>query len=260
MVFNLIGIGIDLLSLLADALTKYITESMPLKITDDMGKEKYVTLTLTAPHKVDKIKVIGLIIFGDIDETLVNRIEENLITGIARGTNLILETVNKKYAEDGYYEHKEFKMGSNQIIYPEIKEFGTEIAELVYKDKEIRAKIKQVVKLKNMKWNTESDKMLANIKAEKFQGEYVIKYWEKGLFGETDWVIPYEVIKFWQKVYPFTDPDTNDIAKEIYDSYQLLKINDTWDNSGKFKDAQKLMKQYIKDKSKKEKEERKKKK
>ncbi|MHA1308136.1 MAG: hypothetical protein ACTSQN_12675 [Candidatus Heimdallarchaeota archaeon] len=260
MVFSLIVGGLELLLKLADALTKYITEPMPIKIIDDMGNEKYVVLTITTPHKIDKIKVIGLVFFGNIDEILVKRIEQDLITGIARGTNLVLEEAYSKQAEKGDFQHKEFTMGSNQIIYPEIKEFGREIALLIFKDNEVRSKIKQVVKIKDMKWNTETENLFANVKAEKFQGEYVIKYLEKGLFSETDWVIPYEVIKIWQKVYTFTDPDTSDIAKKIYETYQLKTLNDSWDNQAEFSGAAKLMTQYIKDKSKKEKEEKKKKK
>ncbi|MHA1211705.1 MAG: hypothetical protein ACTSSH_04510 [Candidatus Heimdallarchaeota archaeon] len=251
MVFKLIGLGLDAVLALAGALTKYITKPMPLKITDDFGREKYFTITFTTPHKVDKVKVIGLVLVGNIDETLVKRIEQDLIVEIAKTTNMLLEEIMKKKVEKGKYQHKGFKMENSQIEHPYIEEFAANFVVLMFQDKEIRAYVKQVVKLKGMKWSEETDNMLANIKAEKYQGEYVIKYWEKGLFGENDWIIPYEAIKIWQKVYPFTDPDTIDIAKELYDSYHLKKANNTKENRKRFSEAQNLMKQYIKDKSKK---------
>jgi len=246
MVGKLIGLAIGGIAKIATALANFMSDPMPIIVHDNMNNEKHVAICVTTPHKIEKQKIIGLVLVGNIDENIANIIDRDLEAGIAHGDHLLLVSMNKTQMEKGKFQMKEFPFADYQFTYNEVKDFGLVLSMLKYKYKTAREYIKSVTNAKNIKFDEEDSDRFIRAKADKYVGDYVLKYWEKGLFGESEWVIPGEGVKFWQHIYQFNDPDTIPLAKELFDSYSYKKIDKSKESQKRFDNAQKSLKEYIK--------------
>ncbi|MCG3227291.1 MAG: hypothetical protein H7645_10245 [Candidatus Heimdallarchaeota archaeon] len=194
---------------IAYALKKYLTNFAPVKIQD-----KNTIFFLTKPKRIEGKKQIVLVIIGDFDESIISEIESDLTAGIAEGWMITLEKMQEvKFKADNLqvlenaYQDYEFK-------HKEVGVFGTAISREIYEDRYVRKALKSTTKIKGMNWYEDFNNMFPRLKAKKFTGKPVIKFYEK-LVTKNEWIIPIEAVRIWQHVKHYTGKEVTELANEL---------------------------------------------
>ena len=223
---------------IAYSLKDYLTNPAPISVQD-----KDTAFMLAKPTKVDGRNQIGLVIIGDIDESIIPEIELDLTAGVAAGHIMGLERHRERkfkadnlvILENTYQEH-EFK-------HREVGAFGAAIGQGISKEKYMRKEIMKTTKVKGMDWGESFNDMIPKVKAKKYSGTPIIKFYEK-LVTKGDWVIPIEAVRIWQHVKFYSGEEANELGITLKSAFQS-------NNEDELKQISKKIESYVKSEDKK---------
>ena len=223
---------------IAYSLKDYLTNPAPIKI-----QEKDTIFMLAKPTKVEGRNQIGLVVIGDIDESVIPEIELDLTAGVAAGHIMHLEqqrerkfkAENLRILGNAYQEH-DFK---NR----EVGAFGAAIGQGISKEKYMRKEIMKTAKVKGMDWGESFNDMVPKVKAKKYSGTPVIEFYEK-LVTKGDWVIPIEAVRIWQHVKFYPGEEANELASTLKSASQS-------NNEDELKQISKRIESFVKSEDKK---------
>lgn len=236
MVSDIVGLALKGVSKLIDVLTKFLTNSLAISITDEQGNKKYLSLAFGSPIKINKNKEIGLVILGNVDQSVIQKIEKDIEAGIALTKHSILEKKFEKDIQKEKAEILEKKFEGYQPVYPEAFDFGRTIAFVIYKQKYMRKDIGSTTKVKGIKWEEENYNELVLAHEDKYNGiGYSSKISRKG----KNWIIPMEAVKIWQHIRYYSGEEAEVLSKQLYEGMKA-------DSKEIKKEVRKKIKEYIK--------------
>lgn len=243
MVFEIASLVLKGAGALAGALANFMTKSFPISVTDDHGNKKYLALSFGTPIKIEKKKEIGLVVLGNVDDSIVKKIENDIEAGNAQGSFQLLSRNLERKIQKGKAQILENRYANYISFSEEVINYGTNKASQIYESKSLRGYIKQTSKAKGMKWDEDSYNSLVEAKEDKYDGiGYAIKFVDKG----TNKIIPMELVKFWQHVRYYKGEKPEALATILY----AAAISG---DKSKIKATRKLIKEYIKEEEKKKK-------
>lgn len=205
------------------ALTDYMTNPGPVEVYDSQQQRKLVVLMFLKPKSIDRREQIGLIVVGDIDQESMREVEKDLIAGIAMGFQISLEKHKEAKLKSANLKFLENTYSNYEFRFQEVGAYGASIGMGIYQYKHMRKEMKKVVLIKGIKWDEDFNNFLVKIREDKYSGTPVIKFWEKAI-KENNWVIPSEVVKFWQYVNIYSENEAGELAENLYVAF---KQNDT---------------------------------
>ncbi|MHA2256054.1 MAG: hypothetical protein ACXAAM_08285, partial [Candidatus Heimdallarchaeaceae archaeon] len=129
------------------------------------------------------------------------------------------------------YQEHEYK-------HRDVGAFGAVISQEIYQDRYVRKAIKSTTKIKGMNWYEDFNNMLPRLKAKKYSGTPVIKFYEK-IVTQNEWIIPIEAIRIWQHVRFYPGEEVTELANALKNA---ILINDGTEQKQITKDIESFIK------------------
>jgi hypothetical protein len=211
---------------LSYALSDYIVNPVPLVVMDSQGVTKSVAVILTKPVKINRGEEIGLIIVGNLDEASIKKFEEDLVAGIALGHYKNLQDHQKSKLKSDNFKFISSKYADYQFTHKGAVEYGVLVAAIMKKASYMRKEIKKTSYAKAIKWDEDFNDSQVKAREDKYKGKgAVITYWEKGMMGEKNWIVPLEAVHIWQHVKTYPGDEAERLANELYAAFQAGNEN-----------------------------------
>jgi len=171
-----------LIGKISDALETGLTEPYAVEV-----EGKKVGLYFSKPEKVKGKKQIILEVLGDLDDTGMKRLEEDLVRGMVTGYHGILEE------QKNTTPTKVDLMGATPGNLNDVQIYGHDVVRAIYEDSDTRKKLSKVIR--GVNWETDKNKKLPHVSTQLDNAPLI--YSQKGMLGTSTHSIPYQVIHFW---------------------------------------------------------------
>ena len=208
------------------ALSNYIVNPVPLIVADQQGVAKNTAVLLTKSVQINRGDEIGLIIVGNLDEVSIQKFEQDLVAGIALGHYKNLQDHQKKKLKSENFKFISSKYADYQFTNKGAVEYGVLVAAIMKKASYMRKEIKKTSYAKGIKWDEDFNDSQVKAREDKYKGKGpVITYWEKGMMGEKNWIIPLEAVHIWQHVKSYSGDEAEKLAGELFGAFQAGNMN-----------------------------------
>ncbi|MHA1218092.1 MAG: hypothetical protein ACTSO5_05335 [Candidatus Heimdallarchaeaceae archaeon] len=199
------------------ALSDYIMNPIPIAVKNQQGATVNIAINFTKPTQVNRVTQIGLIVIGNLDESSIQQLEQDLTAAIALGhLNNLLEK-HKGKTDTDKFKLQQNSFSDYQLTNQGIAQLGVVLAKMIKKFTYLRKEIKKTSFAKGVKWNEDFDDFQVKAKEDKYKGKgSVIKYWAKGIMGQANWIIPLEAVQIWQHVRTYPGQEAEKLAQELY--------------------------------------------
>ncbi|MFW9925037.1 MAG: hypothetical protein ACFFDW_17315, partial [Candidatus Thorarchaeota archaeon] len=170
-------------------------------------------------------KTISLIILGKFSEPVLERLQQDLIAGIAIGHFQLLCNIQQEKAKkdpQGLFI-KSFAYQEYDYAYLEIIQSGAAIGVTLFQEKILREEVMRATETKNINWGEKEKKYLIRVNEEEYSGEPIIAYWEKEPIS-MNWIVPLEATKIWQNVQVFNTDEAEELATKHYNAKNKSKL------------------------------------
>lgn len=201
---------------------EFLIKPFSASVHDEHDSKEIVCLALALDNEK---KNISLIILGKFSDPVLERLEQDLLAGIAIGHFQLLINIQQEKAKkdpQGLFI-KSFAYQEYEYAYQEIIQSGVAIAVTLFQEKILREEIMRATDTKNINWGEKEKKYLIRIKEEEYSGEPVIAFWEKEPVS-TNWNIPFESTKIWQSTQVFNTEKAEELATEHYSAKNKSKL------------------------------------
>jgi len=205
---------------LVDA-SNFLTNPIPCKVHDENKEQKYVSLMFTKPFEREGTKVIGLLVLGAATPVVLEQIEKDVIAGVSYGHLVKIQEIQQAKKDPKALFIKSFLYQGYSYAYKDVIEYATGIGIAIFQQKYLRQAIKEVADVPEIIWNEQEDNFLVRAKADEYNSQEVIAYWEKDKKGDENWVIPGEAAKFWTLVLHYSGEEAEKLSKKLYEAFKI---------------------------------------
>lgn len=194
-------------------------------VHDENDRKKTVCLAVGLDNQNKDQTTICLLVLGNISDLVLDRLEKDLLAGVAIGHFQILCAIQQEKAKkdpQGFFI-KSFAYQEYDYAYPEIIQSGAAIGVTLFQEKYLREVVRKAVNMENIDWGEKAKKHLLRIKEEEYSGEPIIAYWEKEPLS-MNWIVPLEVTKLWQNVQVFNNEQAEELAIKFHEAKNKSKL------------------------------------
>ena len=205
---------------LSYALSDYIVLPAPLMIKDSQGITQNIAVLMTKPADINRGKEIGLIIVGNLDEASIKKFEQDLVAAIAMGHYRNLQEHQKSKLKSENFRFISNKFADYQFSDKGTTEYGILVARIMKEASYMRKEIKKTSYAKSIKWDEDFNNSQVKAREDKYKGKgAVITYWEKGIMGDKNWIVPLEAVHIWQHVKHYPGDEAKRLASDLFGAF-----------------------------------------